>query len=396
MNASSKTTNPVDTVQLPSWTFTASVVLLFTPRLLVHATNATPAHPAPQRPEISSPAIAQPHTPADTEAPVVLHTPPGPVDHRTDLRSMNNANTLDLAATSEDTLDIHPRVLTGALITGLTIAIIVGAASFKLSFSTLLDLAVMAGIDPADAWVIPVALDGPILAAAVIRIALSQHTDAATRRGRRLVVAVLTVSAILSIAGNAYHAVLTATVLNAAVAAAIAALAPAMVLTMSEVVAVVLRAPRRRATTKIDTAGAPAEAAAPARTNEPTTREEVEQDTAGTVSGIAGIDEDLDNGLLKPAVWTSVDLYLAHPDWSLSDIARHLELHTSTVSRHIKTWTQVQQNIASERSTAPPAGQAGSVDADHRHSVDDATETSPVYDADEAVVAGRDYAGASR
>ncbi|MBY4213420.1 DUF2637 domain-containing protein [Rhodococcus fascians] len=311
---------------------------------------------------------------------------------------MNNANTLDLDATSEDTLDIHPRVLTGALITGLTIAIIVGAASFKLSFSTLLDLAVMAGIDPADAWVIPVALDGPILAAAVIRIALSQHTDAATRRGRRLVVAVLTVSAILSIAGNAYHAVLTATVLNAAVAAAIAALAPAMVLTMSEVVAVVLRAPRRRrTTTKNDTAGATAEAAAPARTNEPTTRAEVEQNTAGTVSGIAGIDEDLDNGLLKPAVWTSVDLYLAHPDWSLSDIARHLELHTSTVSRHIKTWTQVQQNIAAERSTAAPilANQAHAADPDHHSG---AAQTSSDYRVGDyaPMSSDRDYADAAR
>ncbi len=58
---------------------------------------------------------------------------------------MNNASTPALDPTSEDTLDIHPRVLSGALITGLAIAIIVGAASFKLSFSTLLDLAVSLG-----------------------------------------------------------------------------------------------------------------------------------------------------------------------------------------------------------------------------------------------------------
>ncbi|QII09232.1 DUF2637 domain-containing protein (plasmid) [Rhodococcoides fascians A25f] len=317
---------------------------------------------------------------------------------------MDNANTPAPDVTSEDTLDIHPRVLTGALITGLAIAIIVGAASFKLSFSTLLDLAVMAGIHPADAWVIPVALDGPILAAAVIRIALSQHTDAATKRGRRLVVAVLTASAILSIAGNAYHAVLTATVLNAAVAAAIAALAPAMVLTMSEIVAVVLRAPRRRrATTTIDTPQPFDTATETARIDGPIDRVEVEQLGATKGSTLAGVDEDLDNGLLKPAVWTSVYLYLAHPDWSLSDIARHLELHTSTVSRHIKTWTQVQQNIACERSTAAPtvaANQAHSttttVDGDH--SADDAIESSSGYDADDydSIDAGRDYAGATR
>ncbi|MDJ0363360.1 DUF2637 domain-containing protein [Rhodococcus sp. H29-C3] len=262
---------------------------------------------------------------------------------------MNNANTPDLDATSEDTLDIHPRVLTGALITGLAIAIIVGAASFKLSFSTLLDLAVMAGIHPADAWVIPVALDGPILAAAVIRIALSQHTDDATKRGRRLVVAVLTVSAILSIAGNAYHAVLTATVLNAAVAAAIAALAPAMVLTMSEIVAVVLRAPRRRRVAALLEAPAEDVVADAAEIDNPH-HHETEQPAA-----ILGIAEDLDNGMLKPAVWTSVNLYLTNPDWSISSIARHLDVHTSTVSRHIKTWTDVQKNIASERSIEPAA-----------------------------------------
>ncbi|MET4050514.1 MULTISPECIES: DUF2637 domain-containing protein [unclassified Rhodococcus (in: high G+C Gram-positive bacteria)] len=314
---------------------------------------------------------------------------------------MNNANTPDLDATSEDTLDIHPRVLTGALITGLAIAIIVGAASFKLSFSTLLDLAVMAGIHPADAWVIPVALDGPILAAAVIRIALSQHTDPGTQRGRRLVVAVLTVSAILSIAGNAYHAVLTATVLNAAVAAAIAALAPAMVLTMSEIVAVVLRAPRRRrTTTSIGTAGTPDDVTAPAGTEDPIDRVEAEQHSGTAVSGLAGIDEDLDNGLLKPAVWTSVDLYLAHPEWSLSDIARHLELHTSTVSRHIKTWTQVQQNIASERSTtAPPiADQQPATDPRNVQNTDDAEIGGDFrVEGDHAPIGtGRDFVGSSR
>ncbi|MEU3475521.1 DUF2637 domain-containing protein [Rhodococcus sp. NPDC006774] len=313
---------------------------------------------------------------------------------------MNNANTPDHDPTSEDTLDIHPRVLTGALITGLAIAIVVGAASFKLSFSTLLDLAVMAGIHPADAWVIPVALDGPILAAAVIRIALSQHTDAATKRGRRLVVAVLTVSAILSIAGNAYHAVLTATVLNAAVAAAIAALAPAMVLTMSEIVAVVLRAPRRRAATTIETPQSFDTATETVRIEYPIDRVESEQYSATAGSALAGIDEDLDNGLLKPAVWTSVDLYLAHPDWSLSDIARHLELHTSTVSRHIKTWTQVQQNIASERSTATPLA------ANHTHTTDPGQGQSPGIDeagTDDRVDdeyarmdTGRDFVGSSR
>lgn len=267
---------------------------------------------------------------------------------------MNNVNAHAPDANGEDALDIHPRVLTGARLLGLAIAFVVGAASFKLSFSTLVDLSIMTGaVTPTDAWVIPVALDGPILACAVIRIALSQHTDAATIRGRHLVVAVLAVSALLSIAGNAYHAVLTSTALNAAVAAAIAALAPAMVLTMSEIVAVVLRAPGRSpsesrteedmvAVESFSVGRAPAESGT-----------EPERDDAQHTPLVSGVDEDLDNGLLKPAVWATIDLYLTHPAWNYSDIARHLNVHTSTVSRHIKTWTEVQQKIASDRSVAP-------------------------------------------
>ncbi|WP_197477989.1 MULTISPECIES: hypothetical protein, partial [unclassified Rhodococcus (in: high G+C Gram-positive bacteria)] len=137
-----------------------------------------------------------------------------------------------------------------------------------------------------------------------------------------------------------------------------------------------------------------------ARIDDPLDRVESEQYSATTGSALAGIDEDLDNGLLKPAVWTSVDLYLANPDWSFSDIARHLELHTSTVSRHIKTWTQVQQNIASERSTATPTviDHAYKAETDHGHSADDATEASSGYDdaGYEAISTDRDYVGATR
>ena len=305
---------------------------------------------------------------------------------------MNNANTHTGHNTTDDAVDIHPRVLTGALVLGLTIAVVVGAASFKLSFSTLLDLAVMTGaIDQADAWVIPVALDGPILACAVIRIALSQHTDAGTVRGRRLVVAVLAISAILSIVGNAYHAVLTSTALNAAVAAAIAALAPAMVLTMSEIVAVVLRAPRRRiaATTPPDSlASDPVVAPHP----------DIDVEGTETQTEFVAVDEDLDNGRLKPAVWASIDLWLSNPEWNNSDIARHLNIHTSTVGRHIKTWTEVQKKIASDRSIEiAPAEHERPNDLENWTEDDaDVALNGHHDDAYTAAADDRDYVGAGR
>ena len=314
---------------------------------------------------------------------------------------MNNANTQPDRNTTEDTREIHPAVITWALVIGLVVAFVVTASSFKLSFTTLLDLGVMAGMRDS-AWVIPVVLDGPILAASIFRIALSQHADRATVRGRRFIIAVFALAGVASMAGNAYHAVLTVTDLNAAVAAAMGALAPLMVMTMGEMMSVAISAPRRRITT------APAADGDAAASTEPasiaaTQASDVDH-SAPQPSESVIVEEDLDNGLLKPAVWKSVNLYLAHPDWSFSDIARHLELHTSTVSRHIKTWTQVQQDIAAERSTATPtiaadeARTTTTTDADHDHSADGATEARSGYDDPDydSVGSDRDYVGASR
>ncbi len=312
---------------------------------------------------------------------------------------MNNANAHPDQNTTEDTREIHPAVLSWALVIGLIVAFAVTASSFKLSFTTLLDLGSMAGLRDS-AWVIPVVLDGPILAASIFRIALSQHTDRATVRGRRFIIAVFALAGVASMAGNAYHAVLTVTDLNAAVAAMMGALAPLMVMTMGEMMSVAISAPRRRIIIAAPVAGDDASTgpASVAAVQDPAV-----ENPASRPFEAVGVEEDLDNGLLKPAVWTSVHLYLANPDWSFSDIARHLELHTSTVSRHIKTWTQVQQNIAAERSTSAPtvaADQAHSAttDVDGDHSADDAIEAGSGYDADEydSIAAGRDYAGATR
>nr|WP_294637933.1 DUF2637 domain-containing protein [uncultured Rhodococcus sp.] len=313
---------------------------------------------------------------------------------------MNNANTDADQNTTEDTREIHPAVITWALVIGLIVAFAVTASSFKLSFTTLLDLGSMAGLRDS-AWVIPVVLDGPILAASIFRIALSQHTDRATVRGRRFIIAVFALAGVASMAGNAYHAVLTVTDLNAAVAAMMGALAPLMVMTMGEMMSVAISAPRRRIITAAPVAGDDASTgpASIAAVQDPAV-----ENPASRQFEAVGVEEDLDNGLLKPAVWTSVHLYLANPDWSLSDIARHLELHTSTVSRHIKTWTQVQQNIAAERSTATPTIAAAEAhtttdsDLDLDHSADGATEArSGYHDADyDSMGSDRDYVGASR
>lgn len=315
---------------------------------------------------------------------------------------MNNANTDADRDITEAAPEIHPAVITWALVIGLIVAFVVTASSFKLSFTTLLDLGTMAGMRDS-AWVIPVVLDGPILAASILRIALSQHTDRRTVLGRRFIIAVFTVTGALSMAGNAYHAVLTVSDLNAAVAAAIGALAPLMVMTMAEMMSVAISAPRRRPVTTtvpfVDDAAAgvtfPGSVAAAGDSS-------VDVPASKPVETVI-VEEDLDNGLLKPAVWKSVNLYLAHPDWSLTDIARHLQkaqggtTHTSTVSRHIKAWTEVQQKIASQRSLDPqddhPPAPA------HADQPDDAVVGDTEYRTDDEYApaeGGRDYAEAVR
>ncbi|WP_052067933.1 DUF2637 domain-containing protein [Rhodococcoides fascians] len=292
---------------------------------------------------------------------------------------MTNANTRPGHDTTEDTREIHPAVITWALVIGLIVAFAVTASSFKLSFTTLLDLATMAGMHDS-AWVIPVVLDGPILAASILRIALSQHTDRRTVLGRRFIIAVFALAGVASMAGNAYHAVLTVRDLNAAVAAALAALAPLMVMTMGEMMSVAIRAPRRRIIettpadiqTSIDSAGTEVS-------------RHVDEAESSATSTPPAVEEDLDNGLLKPAVWASVYLWLEHPDMSNSDIARELGIHTSTVGRHIKAWNDVQRKMAHRRSVEHAAGMQRNDDDSADAPVSDEaiqnTEDSTEFDA---------------
>ncbi|OZD12023.1 hypothetical protein CH253_22745 [Rhodococcus sp. 06-156-3C] len=317
---------------------------------------------------------------------------------------MTNANTRPGHDTTEDTREIHPAVITWALVIGLIVAFAVTASSFKLSFTTLLDLATMAGMHDS-AWVIPVVLDGPILAASILRIALSQHSDRRTVLGRRFIIAVFALAGVASMAGNAYHAVLTVTDLNAAVAAALAALAPLMVMTMGEMMSVAIRAPRRRTieTTPADTL-TPADAVG---TDVSRHVDKADPVDSGFTTAQPAVDEDLDNGLLKPAVWASVYLWLEHPDMSNSDIARELGIHTSTVGRHIKAWNDVQRKMAHRRSlehttgvqrndddsTGAPSSDAAVQNTEDRREFDGRRVASEDYSAVEADTL--EYVGAS-
>ncbi|MCZ4277453.1 DUF2637 domain-containing protein [Rhodococcoides yunnanense] len=225
-------------------------------------------------------------------------------------------------------LTVHPQVFLAALITGIALTVGIAGSSFWLSFAALRDLAVMAGTDSARAWVLPVVLDGAIVATTVIALALSHHTDSRTVRGRKFVLAVLTVAAGASILGNGYHATLTSSAVPAAVAAGIATVAPVFLLGMTEVLAVILRAPRKYEAIELQ-----------AGIEQPQLNPDA-SDTAPTESGAR------ESGGLEPAVWATVLVYLQHPDWTYSNVAAELGVDTSIVSVHLAEWFDLQMTTA--------------------------------------------------
>ncbi|WP_230593080.1 DUF2637 domain-containing protein [Rhodococcoides fascians] len=99
--------------------------------------------------------------------------------------SRSHSAATPLTTKPSDVVALHPAILQWALATAVALTVGIAGASFWLSFAVLRDLAVMAGIGPGEAWVIPVVLDGAIVSTTVTAIALSNHTDNRTIKGRR-------------------------------------------------------------------------------------------------------------------------------------------------------------------------------------------------------------------
>lgn len=104
---------------------------------------------------------------------------------------------------------------------------LIDVCAFWLSATTLTDLAVRAGIDPRQAWMWPVIVDGMIVVATVAIVALARHGARATVYPWVL----LTAGALVSVTANCLHAlVATDTTLPPFVAASVAAVPPLVLL----------------------------------------------------------------------------------------------------------------------------------------------------------------------
>ena len=116
-----------------------------------------------------------------------------------------------------------PRLVIASSVTG-TLVLALGA--FWLSFTTLQDLAIMAGIPAGQAWVWPLIVDGVILEATISVVALRNQAPAA----RRYAWLLLAFGAGVSVAANITHAIVAADARVPAVVAALVASVPPLVL----------------------------------------------------------------------------------------------------------------------------------------------------------------------
>ncbi|WP_063057650.1 DUF2637 domain-containing protein [Nocardia sienata] len=119
----------------------------------------------------------------------------------------------------------------------------VGAAAFRLSFSTLEDLARLARMPADDAWLFPLIVDGTILLATFGLLVCAHH-----RGERRFFLGVLIVGSLVSVAGNSVHAVAAGQPLPGWAAALVAAVSPVSLLVDTHGLALLFRvAARQRA-----------------------------------------------------------------------------------------------------------------------------------------------------
>ncbi|MEV1130523.1 DUF2637 domain-containing protein [Agromyces sp. NPDC049794] len=186
-----------------------------------------------------------------------------------------------------------------AMVTAIIGTVFIAAGAFWLSFTSLSDLARRSGLDPAQAWVWPLIVDGIIVVATVAAVALARS------RVAWYPWALLVAGAAISVTANATHAIVAeATEVPLVLAASVSAVPPLVLLSITHLTSVLMRHDVGR-----------------------TSAQATEPDTAPSIVATATTD--------FPATASG------RPDasslralgWSNAAIAKHLGVHPSTVGR---------------------------------------------------------------
>jgi hypothetical protein len=114
---------------------------------------------------------------------------------------------ISVSTASDDS--IEQAVVRVTRVAAVLITLVIGAASFVLSFSSLWDLAARSAWPARLAWLWPVIVDGTIILATMAIVALASNRH--QRGNRRFFWAVLCAAAVVSVSGNAVHAVIPGT-----------------------------------------------------------------------------------------------------------------------------------------------------------------------------------------
>lgn len=186
-----------------------------------------------------------------------------------------------------------------AMVTAIIGTVFIAAGAFWLSFTSLSDLARRSGLDPAQAWVWPLIVDGIIVVATVAAVALARS------RVAWYPWALLVAGAAISVTANAIHAIVAeATEVPLVLAASVSAVPPLVLLSITHLTSVLMRHEVGRT-------------AAPA----------AEPDVADA-SGASATTESTPTSSGRSDASS-----LRALGWSNSAIAKHLGVHPSTVGR---------------------------------------------------------------
>ena len=207
-----------------------------------------------------------------------------------------------------------------AMVTAVIGTVFIAAGAFWLSFTSLSDLARRSGLDPAQAWVWPLIVDGIIVVATVAAVALARS------RVAWYPWALLIAGAAISVTANAIHAIVAeGTDVPLVLAASVSAVPPLVLLSITHLTSVLMRHEVGRTIAPAAEQAITEASAAPAAT-----------EFNATVSG------RLDASSLRAL------------GWSNSAIAKHLGVHPSTVGRWFRerVVTPALQNNAAREGTS--------------------------------------------
>ena len=206
-----------------------------------------------------------------------------------------------------------------AVVTAVAGTVLIALGAFWLSFTALADLARRSGIAAGQAWAWPLIVDGIIVVATVAVVAL------AGQRSAWYPWLLLVAGAIVSVTGNAIHAVVAADAdVPAVLAGAVAAVPPVVLLAITHLTVILTRpTPTLPPAVAVETAEEPEPAQAPA--------DVATHPAVLSVPVPVESSEDDDTGSVPDR--RAVAAELRQEGWSNKAIARHLSVHPSTVGR---------------------------------------------------------------